>query len=650
VSLNGSVQAAPSQTPTASLRVSIAQANVRVPVGTLPTNLTARLNYADGAVALDQITGKVAGSDIGGRLIIGLSPTMSLDGDIKLGVVDVPAAIAAAVGMPAKRASDGVPWPADPFADGVFGEVKGRIAITSMRATLPPHLVAENLHGVLNFAPSEIALDAFGADIAGGQVSGRLAFERDGDELRVRSRVRLTKADMSALLRADSRPVAGRLNLDAEVEGRGRSPVAVIGSLQGKGFFSIEDGKFARLDPSAFDAVIRSVDQGLPIEVTRVRQSIEAALAAGTLSVEGDGAITAAAGKASLTALMLRAQGADLTVSARYDLVNDTLDATLTLLGAAGIGSGDIHRPQIALSLQGPIDSPRRTLDIAALVDWLSTRAAEENAKRLAAISTSLAARPAESTSPLATQPAVPANEAKAAASANLTKPESGRIAAVEPKAPGNPPADARPAGDDAFSATQPALPPPPVPAARGTAPIRLPGETNLARAEPLADPAIAELDRAISANPSDIAAVDRRGRLLALHGHYSSAIKDFDDVIRLRPLDAEAFNNRCWARAIIGDLQSALSDCNAALQLHPSYADAFDSRAMVNLKSGQPAKAVADYDAALRIDPKRANSLYGRGLAKIKADNVAGGNLDIAKAKSIQANIAEEFASYGIR
>jgi AsmA-like C-terminal region/AsmA family len=663
-SLNGSVQAAPSQTPTAGLLVSIAQANVRVPTGTLPTNLTARLNYADGAIALDQITGKVAASDIGGRLIIGLSPTMSLDGDIKLGAVDVPGAIAAAVAMPARRAGDGVRWPADPFADGVLGQVRGRIAITSMRATLTPDLVAENLHGVLNFAPPEIVLDAFGADIAGGQVSGRLAFERDGEELRMRSRVRLTKADMSALLRADSRPVAGRLNLDAEVEGRGRSPVALIGSLQGKGFFSIEDGKFARLDPSAFDAVIRSVDQGLPIEVTRIRQSIEAALAAGTLSVEGDGAITAAAGKASLTALMLRAQGADLTVSARYDLVTDTLDARLTLIAAAGTGGGDIRRPQIAVSLQGPIDSPRRTLDIAALVDWLSTRAIAENAKRLAALSASVAARPAESTSPPATQPAVPANsavidapvappnEAKAAASANVTKPESGtgRVAAVEPKAPGNAPSAARPAGDDAFSATQPALSPtPPAPAAHDTASIGLSGGGNLARAEPPADSAIAELDRAISANPNDVAAIDRRGRLLAVHGHYSSAIKDFDDVIRLRPLDAEAFNNRCWARAIIGDLQSALNDCNAALQLHPGYADAFDSRAMVNLKSGQPGKAVADYDAALRIDPKRANSLYGRGLAKIKAD-VAGGNLDIAKAKSIQANIAEEFAGYGIR
>jgi tetratricopeptide (TPR) repeat protein len=67
-------------------------------------------------------------------------------------------------------------------------------------------------------------------------------------------------------------------------------------------------------------------------------------------------------------------------------------------------------------------------------------------------------------------------------------------------------------------------------------------------------------------------------------------------------------------------------------------------------LKSGQLDKAIADYNAALRINPKLASSLYGRGIAKIKSDNPAAGNLDIAEAKSIQTNIAEEFAGYGIR
>src|SRR5262249_60573740 len=101
---------------------------------------------------------------------------------------------------------------------------------------------------------------------------------------------------MTALTRGAAPPISGRLNLDAEIEGHGRSPLALIGSLQGKGFFNLEDGRFARLAPSAFDAVIRSVDGGLPIEAARIRERTEEALERGALSVQGDGAITAGAG------------------------------------------------------------------------------------------------------------------------------------------------------------------------------------------------------------------------------------------------------------------------------------------------------------------------------------------------------------------
>jgi uncharacterized protein involved in outer membrane biogenesis len=693
VSTNGTLQVAQSQAATANLMLSVVQANLRVPqTGTLPTTLTAHLNYADGAIVLNQMTGTVAGSDIVGRLAIGLSsPTMSLDGDIKLGAVNLPAVIAAAVGMPAKRAGGGLAWPADPFAGGIVGQFRGRIAITSARTMLTPKLVAQNLGGALNFGPSDIALDDFEADIAGGRVSGRLAVERNGDELGATSRVRLTKADMTALLPADRPPISGRLNLDAEIEGRGRSPVALIGSLQGKGSFSIDDGRLARLDPSAFDVVIRSVDQGLPIEATRIRERTEAALARSALSVQGDGSFTAGAGQASLTVTRLRAKGADLAISARYDLVAEALDARLTLVGPTGIGAPGAGRPEIAISLQGPIESPRRTLDIAALSDWLSTRAIAQNAKRLAAISALPDARPIETpqTSPTAVPPAVPADsvavaqplpppdEVKTDASANppnLAKPEpaASAVAAVTPEAPANPPSAAKPAADAFAGAKPPPYPPPqagegkskyppplagegregadPPPAARETAGVRVPGEASLAPAQSPVDPGIAALDRAIAANPDDGAALAKRGQMFATRGNYGSAIKDFNEVIRLRPRDAEAFNNRCWAHAIVGDLESALKDCNAALQLRPRYADAFDSRGMINLKAGQLGNAIADYDAALRINPKLASSLYGRGIAKTKNNNAAGGNLDIVEAKSIQANIAEEFAGYGIR
>src|SRR5579871_880885 len=669
LSIDGTVQAGgQNQAATANLALSVGQANVRVPqTGTLPTTLKARLNYQDGAITLDQMTGVVAGSAIAGRLTVGLSQPASLDGDIKLGSTNLPAVIATALGAPAKRAGTARAWSADPFAGGILGQFRGRIALATARTVLTSKLAAENLHGVLTFGQSDVALEDFEADIAGGRASGRLALERNGDELGVRSRVRLANADMAALLPGDGGPISGRLNFDAEIEGRGRSPVGLIGSLQGKTSFDIPDGKIARLDPTALNVVIRSVDEGLPIEAARIREGVEAALARGALSVQGDGAITTAAGKASLTITRLQAAGADLAVSARYDVATEALDARLTLVGPSGSGDAEVGRPQIAISLQGPIDAPRRTLDIAGFSDWLSTRAIAQNAKRLAALSARPGVGPIESQQmpPTASPPSGPANSVEGAkplpapdavkpdASAippNSPKPEpaASAVAAAKPEAPVNPPMPANPATDVPV-ATKPVPSVEPAPAARNPAAVGIPGEAKLPPAEAPVDPAIAALNRAIAANPNDVAALARRGQIFAVRGNYGSAIRDFDEVIRLRSQDAEAFNNRCWARAVIGDLQAALNDCNTALQLSPRYADAFDSRGMINLKSGQLVKAIADYDAALRINPKLASSLYGRGIAKIK-NNDPRGNLDIAEAKSIRANIAEEFAGYGIR
>jgi hypothetical protein len=42
-------------------------------------------------------------------------------------------------------------------------------------------------------------------------------------------------------------------------------------------------------------------------------------------------------------------------------------------------------------------------------------------------------------------------------------------------------------------------------------------------------------------------------------------------------------------------------------------------------------------------------SSEYGRGFAKLKQGDLAGGNADIAAAKTIDQNIVEEFSHYGL-
>ena len=127
--------------------------------------------------------------------------------------------------------------------------------------------------------------------------------------------------------------------------------------------------------------------------------------------------------------------------------------------------------------------------------------------------------------------------------------------------------------------------------------------------------------------------------------------IADIDQAIRVDPKFADAFNSRCNARAIEGQLHAALGDCNNALRLAPDTAAYLDTRGVTELKLGAWDDAIRDYTAALKRNPKIAASLYGRGLAKRNKGDNAGGNADIAAAKAIQANIAEEMATvYGVK
>ena len=111
----------------------------------------------------------------------------------------------------------------------------------------------------------------------------------------------------------------------------------------------------------------------------------------------------------------------------------------------------------------------------------------------------------------------------------------------------------------------------------------------------------------------------------------------------------AIVWNERCWIRAVIGELQAALADCNEAIRLKPNVAATLDSRGLTYLKLGQWELAIADFNSALRLDAKLSSSLYGRGLAKLKLGNTAGSRADIAAAKTIDQNIVEEFARYGL-
>jgi large subunit ribosomal protein L24 len=315
---------------------------------------------------------------------------ITVDGDIELGAVDLPAAIALAIGIPAQgagaatgaSASASGPWPAEPFEQGLTA-LSGQIAVKSARVALTPKLAARDVRSVLRFGESELALEGIDGSIAGGRVAADLTFLRRADGLTARGRMRLTGANAAELLPGEG-ALSGRLTLDVTAEGTGMSPVALVGSLAGSGSFTLENARAARLDPAAFDTVIRAVDQGLPIDAIKVRDRMDAALASGGLALTlAEGAIIIDAGQARLNNTVVRAQRGDLAVSGSVNLTEAALDARLTMFGAGGAGAPANTRPEIGIALKGPIDTPKRTIDVAALASWLALRAVEQQSKKL---------------------------------------------------------------------------------------------------------------------------------------------------------------------------------------------------------------------------------------------------------------------------
>jgi len=221
-------------------------------------------------------------------------------------------------------------------------------------------------------------------NFVGGRLSGNVAFRYAEDGLTTRAQILLAGADAAALFPWAARPpISGSLELMADVTGTGLSPVALVGSLKGSGKIVLVNGRIASLDPRAFDAVTRAVDQGLVIDAGRISDLAGKSLEGGQLSLKrGESILQIAAGQVRLANVSVDSN-APLSVASTLDLTDGSLTARLDL---SGLHESAGARPKIFVALKGPLMTPSRSIDVSALTGWLTLRAVENQTKRLRAI------------------------------------------------------------------------------------------------------------------------------------------------------------------------------------------------------------------------------------------------------------------------
>ena len=342
------------------------------------------LSFTDLAVAV----GKVS---LHGRLALKLSSPVGIDGDIEADDVDAAAVSAMILGLPSTApgaGGGGGPWSPEPIGPGAFAALNGAVTFKLDRAALTPALVACDLKGVARFQPSEIALSDIDGALAGGRLTGELAFRRDSGQFAAQGRVALVDANAATIVASKKNAIDGMLTVKLQGDGMGLSPDGLIGSLHGSGAITLSNAHFAGLDPAAFDAAVHAADQSGSIEAPKIRAAVSAAMENGRLTVpKSDAEVTIAAGQIRLANATLQAQsGAELSLDGVLDLNNAAIDAHMTLSGQPAANALIRTRPELAVTVKGPLAAPEARLDVSALVGWLTLRATEQQTRRLESI------------------------------------------------------------------------------------------------------------------------------------------------------------------------------------------------------------------------------------------------------------------------
>ena len=386
----GTLRLAELSRPRGTLDVTVAAAHARLPhrdpVAAIPVTLATRLTVDGDKLAFDGIEGNVAGTTVKGRIALALGQPTRIEGRLEADTVDAASVIAAAIGGPVALPR-GAAWSSEPFATGPLADTEGRVDVAVARAMLPSGIAARQLRASVRIEPTAVAFDKIEATLGEGRLAAQAEFRAAPAGLATQLHVSLTNADLSALLpRAAFGRASGRVSLELDAGGTGLSPAALIGSLQGSGSATGESLQLAGLDPKAIDAAMLAADRGVPLDAIRIGDIVRTALDSGRLNVPGvAGTLAIGDGRLRLGPLTTPAEGVDVALSGSYALGDDALDLRFGLTGALKDDAPGGQRPSLAVVLNGPLGAPRRDVDVTALVNWLTLRGIEREAKRLEA-------------------------------------------------------------------------------------------------------------------------------------------------------------------------------------------------------------------------------------------------------------------------
>jgi hypothetical protein len=386
------------------------------------SDLSSRLVVTDNAFALENFSGKLGAVPVKGSLSLSRNEERNLTGNIEAAVLDVQALMALMLGADSRAATD-------PLAQGFLGW-RGSVAVKAEKAILPGGMEAAAVSGTLRGDGSSLALDDVKATIGGGNAALSATVKRGSSENAIDARIKLDKADASALKYRGLQLPPGKASVRMTLATRGRSAAALRNALSGNGVLTLNDTRLPALDVSAFDVAEKISDDRTA--KGKMETAVASALDGAPLAIasaEVPFVIRDARVHADPTAFQSEAVRA--TISGSYDIPEDQGDLRIGLKPTSGPMK---DAPDIQIFLRGTADRMERDVDVAALSSWLSLRAIERETQRLDALEKQGALPPPKSAPDNSAPAAVAPAPALPPADVKIPDPDPRKHKAAAPK------------------------------------------------------------------------------------------------------------------------------------------------------------------------------------------------------------------------
>jgi len=351
----------------------------------MPISARATVAVSDTDLSFTNLTVTAGKTSVRGRLGLKLSSPIEIDGDIAADDVDAAALSAMLLGLPVAAAAGGNSWSSELIGAGVFSTANGSLAFKFDHAAFSPTLAARDLTGVVRLQPARIAVNDIGGSIAGGRLGGELTFHRNADGFAGQGHIDLAGAEAAKLFGSNTKAVDGVVTLSLQGDSTGLSPEGLIGALRGSGSIALVDVHLGGIDAGAFDTAIRTADQSGSVDAAKIRAAVAAVMDRGRLAVlKGSADLTMAGEQIRVSNATLQLQdGAELLLSGSLDFGKGAVDARMTLAGRPAANPLAGAKPELSVTLKGPLAAPERTVDVSSLLGWLTLRSTELQTRRL---------------------------------------------------------------------------------------------------------------------------------------------------------------------------------------------------------------------------------------------------------------------------